>query len=110
MARISEAARPPDLSPLSARPASLKPRSTGLFQTRNRSAVERRLPREASSSHFAKKILKRLYEAGVAQHNARVDFYHFLLAQRTEHNPDYRGGPTFDNARDLIADLHKHVR
>ena len=64
----------------------------------------------SDNAHFAKKILKRLYEAGVAQHNARVDFYHFLLAQRAEHNPDYRGGPTFDNAGDLIADLHKHGR
>jgi len=64
----------------------------------------------SDNAHLAKKILQRLYEAGVAQHNARVDFYHFLLAQRAEHNPDYRGGPTFESAEDLIADLHKHAR
>jgi hypothetical protein len=76
----------------------------------NRQVVATMTKSSSDNAHFAKKILKRLYEAGVAQHNARVDFYHFLLAQRAEHNPDYRGGPTFDSAGDLIADLHKHGR
>src|SRR3954449_12175782 len=76
----------------------------------NRQVVAAMAKTSPENLQFAKKILKRLYEAGVAQHNARVDFYHFLLAQRAEHNPDYRNGPAFDNAEDLIADLHKHAR
>jgi hypothetical protein len=76
----------------------------------NRQVIATIMKTSSDNAHFTKKLLKRLYEAGVAQHNARVDFYHFLLAQRAEHNPDYRGGPTFDNAEDLIADLHKHAR
>jgi hypothetical protein len=76
----------------------------------NRQVITTMMKTSSDNAHFLKKLLKRLYEAGVAQHNARVDFYHFLLAQRVEHNPDYRGGPTFDNAEDLIADLHKHAR
>ena len=76
----------------------------------NKQVVATMMKTSSDNAHFAKKFLNRLYEAGVAQHNARVDFYHFLLAQRAEHNPDYRGGPTFDNADDLIADLHKHAR
>src|ERR1041385_1274463 len=76
----------------------------------NRQVIATMMKTSSDNAHFTKKLLKRLYEAGVAQHNARVDFYHFLLAQRAEHHPDYRGGPTFDNAEDLIADLHKHAR
>jgi hypothetical protein len=76
----------------------------------NKQVIATLMKTSSDNAHFAKKILKRLYEAGVTQHNARVDFYHFLLAQRAEHNPDYRGGPAFDNAEDLIADLHKHAR
>jgi hypothetical protein len=76
----------------------------------NRQHIAGMMKSSSDSAHFMRKILKRLYEAGVEQHNARVDFYHFLLAQRAECNPDYRGGPTFDNAEDLIADLHKHAR
>ena len=76
----------------------------------NRQVIATMTKSSSDNAHFAKKIMKRLYEAGAAQHNARVDFYHFLLAQRAEHNPDYRGGPTFENAGDLIADLHKHGR
>jgi hypothetical protein len=76
----------------------------------NRQAIATMMKTSSDNAHFTKKLLKRLYEAGVAQHNERVDFYHFLLAQRAEHNPEYRGGPAFDNAEDLIADLHKHAR
>jgi hypothetical protein len=76
----------------------------------NKQVIATMMKTSSDNAHFAKKILKRLYEAAVAQHNARVDFYHFLVAQRAEHNPDYRGGPAFDNAEDLIADLHKHAR
>lgn len=76
----------------------------------NRQAIATMMKTSSDNAHFTKKLLKRLYEAGVAQHNARVDFFHFLLAQRAEHNPDYRGGPAFDNAEDLIADLHKYAR
>jgi hypothetical protein len=76
----------------------------------NKQVVATLMKTSSDNAHFAKKILKRLYEAGVTQHNARVDFYHFLLAQRAERNPDYRGGPAFDNAEDLITDLHKHAR
>jgi hypothetical protein len=76
----------------------------------NKQVIAAMMKTSSDNAHFAKKLLKRLYEARVAQHNARVDFFHFLLAQRAEHNPDYRGGPTFDNAEDLIADLHKHAR
>jgi hypothetical protein len=76
----------------------------------DRQVIATMMKSSSDNAHFMKKIMKRLYEAGAAQHNARVDFYHFLLAQRAVHNPDYRGGPTFDNAADLIADLHKHGR
>jgi hypothetical protein len=76
----------------------------------NKQVIATIMKKSSDNAHFTKKLLKRLYQAGVAQHNARVDFYHFLLAQRAEHNPDYRGGPAFDNAEDLIADLHKHAR
>jgi phosphoglycolate phosphatase-like HAD superfamily hydrolase len=62
----------------------------------------------SDNARFAKKMLKRVDEAGADQHNARVDFYHFLLRLRAEYNPDYRGGPTFESADDLIADLHKN--
>ena len=50
----------------------------------NRQVIATIMKRSSDNAHFTKKILKRLYEAGVAQHNARVDFYHFLLAQRAE--------------------------
>jgi septal ring factor EnvC (AmiA/AmiB activator) len=76
----------------------------------DRQVIAAMMKSSSDNAHFMKKIIKRLYEAGVAQHNARVDFYHFLLGQRAKHNPDYSGGPTFENAEDLIADLHKHGR
>jgi hypothetical protein len=76
----------------------------------NKQVIATMMKTSSDNAQFVKKLLKRLYEAGVTQHNARVDFYHFLLAQRAEHNPDYRGGPAFDNAEDLIAELHKHAR
>ena len=72
----------------------------------DREVIATMMKSSSDNAHFARKIFKRLYETGVEQHNARVDFYHFLLAQRAEHNLDYRGGPIFDNAGDLIADLH----
>jgi hypothetical protein len=76
----------------------------------NRQVIATMTKASSDNARFAKKIFKRLYEAAVAQHNARVDFYHSLLGQRAEHNPDYSGGPTFDNAGELIADLHKRAR
>jgi chromosome condensin MukBEF ATPase and DNA-binding subunit MukB len=76
----------------------------------NRQAIATIMKSSSDNGHFMKKVLKRLYQAGVDQHNARVDFYHFLLGLRAEYNPDYKGGPTFESAKDLIADLHKHVR
>jgi hypothetical protein len=29
---------------------------------------------------------------------------------RAQYNPDYRGGPTFESADELIDDLHKNAR
>jgi hypothetical protein len=59
----------------------------------------------SDNAQFAKKVLKRLREAGIAQHNARLKFLDFLVTLRADYDPDYRGGATFENAEDLIADL-----
>jgi hypothetical protein len=37
------------------------------------------MKKSSDNAHFTKKLLKRLYEAAVAQHNARVDFVIFFL-------------------------------
>jgi hypothetical protein len=76
----------------------------------NRQFIATMMKTSTDNAQFMRKILKRLYEAGADQHNARIDFYRFLLGQRAQHNPDYRGGLTFDSAEDLIADLRKNAR
>jgi hypothetical protein len=70
-----------------------------------RQVVAALMKKSADNAQFAKKILKRLREAGIAQHNVRLKFLDFLIALRAEYDPDYRGGPTFERAEDLIADL-----
>jgi len=66
--------------------------------------------KSSDNAHLVQKLLKRIYDAGVERHNARVDFYRFLLELRAQYNPDYRGGPTFESADELIDDLHKNAR
>ena len=41
--------------------------------------------------------------------NALVDYYYFLLALRAEHDPDARGGPSFDNPDGLAAYLREQL-
>lgn len=64
----------------------------------------------SDNAHFLRKVLKKMREAAILQHNTRVDFYRFLLALRADYNPEYSGGPTFDNAEDLINDLRNQTR
>jgi hypothetical protein len=72
-----------------------------------RQAVATIAKTSADNARFTKKMLKRIYEAGADQHNARVEFYRFLLRLRAECNPTYRGGPMFESADELLGDLHK---
>jgi hypothetical protein len=47
----------------------------------NKQVIATIMKTSSDNAHFTKKLLKRLYEAGVAQHNARVDFFIFFLCK-----------------------------
>jgi hypothetical protein len=56
-----------------------------------------------------RKLQARLLKAGADLINALVDYYYFLLALRAQHDPDARGGPSFDNPDDLAAYLREQL-
>jgi hypothetical protein len=76
---------------------------------RSRQAVADVRKKSSDNAHFAQKMLKRVREAWVAQHNTKVDLYYFLLALRAEYDPDARGGPTFDDPEALGRYLREHA-
>jgi hypothetical protein len=56
-----------------------------------------------------RKLRTRLLKAEADFINALVDYYYFLLALRAEHDPDARGGPSFDNPENLAAYLRERA-
>jgi hypothetical protein len=68
-----------------------------------------KIAKAASAAGNAAALLRelqtRLLKAEADFINALVDYCYFLLALRAEHDPDARGGPSFDNSDDLAAYL-----
>jgi hypothetical protein len=52
-----------------------------------------------------RRLEKQYWDALDEQYNAAVEIYYALLALQAEYDPDARGGPSFENADDLIASL-----
>jgi hypothetical protein len=64
---------------------------------------------DANAARSLRELQKRLLKAGTDFINALVEYYYFLLALRAEHDPDARGGPSFDNPDDLAAYLREQL-
>jgi hypothetical protein len=75
--------------------------------------TDRKIAKAASADGNAAGLLRelqtRLLKAEADFINALVDYYYFLLALRAEHDPDARGGPSFDNPDDLAAYLREQL-
>ena len=75
--------------------------------------TDRKIAKAASADGNAASSLRelqtRLLKAEADFINALVDYYYFLLALRAEHDPDARGGPSFDNPDDLAAYLREQL-
>lgn len=63
-----------------------------------------------ANAKFAKRTLDRLRAALMARHKVKIEFLEFLKRLRWDHDPDARGGPTFDKADDLISHLKDRTR
>jgi hypothetical protein len=78
-----------------------------------RAEADRKIAQAASADGNAAELLRklqtRLLEAETNFINALVDYYYFLLALRAEHDPDARGGPSFDNPDDLAVYLREQL-
>jgi hypothetical protein len=57
----------------------------------------------ANAAGLLRELQTRLLQAEAYFIDALVEYYYFLLALRAEHDPDTRGGPSFDNPDDLAA-------
>jgi hypothetical protein len=64
---------------------------------------------DRNAAGLLRELQKRLLKAETDFINALVDYYYFLLALRAEHDPDARGGPSFDNPGDLAAYLREQL-
>ena len=75
--------------------------------------TDRKIAQAASADGNAagslRKLQTRLLKAEADFINALVEYYYFLLALRAEHDPDARGGPSFDNPDDLAAYLREQL-
>ncbi|MHB8270072.1 hypothetical protein [Bradyrhizobium sp.] len=71
--------------------------------------IARAASADRNAARFLRKLQKRLLKAETDFINALVDYYYFLLALRAEHDPDARGGPSFDNPDDLAAYLREQL-
>ncbi|MEA2909257.1 MAG: hypothetical protein QOJ15_1338 [Bradyrhizobium sp.] len=64
---------------------------------------------DGNAAELLRKLQTRLLKAEADFINALVEYYYFLLALRAEHDPDARGGPSFDNPDDLAAYLREQI-
>jgi hypothetical protein len=64
---------------------------------------------DRTAASLLRRLQRRLLKAETNFINALIDYYYFLLALRAEHDPDARGGPSFDNAKDLAAYLREQL-
>jgi hypothetical protein len=75
--------------------------------------TDRKIAKAASADGNAagslRELQTRLLKAETDFINALVEYYYFLLALRAEHDPDARGGPSFDNPDDLAAYLREQL-
>jgi hypothetical protein len=75
--------------------------------------TDRKIAKAASADGNAagslRELQTRLLKAEASFIDALVDHYYFLLALRAEHDPDARGGPSFDNPDDLAAYLREQL-
>ena len=71
--------------------------------------IARAASADGSAAGFLRELQTRLLKAEADFINALVDYYYFLLALRAEHDPDARGGPSFDNPDDLAAYLREQL-
>jgi hypothetical protein len=79
----------------------------GRIETDRKIAMAASADRNAAGS--LRKVQTRLLKAEADYINALVDYYYFLLALRADHDPDSRGGPSFDNPDDLAAYLREQL-
>ena len=71
--------------------------------------IAKAVPAGGNAAESLRELQTRLLKAEADYINALVDYYYFLLALRAEHDPDARGGPSFDNADDLAAYLREQL-
>lgn len=64
----------------------------------------------AQEARFLRKQVRGALNQLADMHDNNVDFYYSLLALAAEYDPEARGGPTFDNAEDLVAYLRASAR
>jgi hypothetical protein len=64
---------------------------------------------DGNAAELLRKLQSRLLQAEADFLNALVNYYYFLLALRAEHDPDARGGPSFDNPDELAAYLREQL-
>ena len=62
-----------------------------------------------NATGLLRELQTRMLKAETNFINALVEYYYFLLALRAEHDPDARGGPSFDNPDDLAAYLREQL-
>jgi hypothetical protein len=65
---------------------------------------------DGNAAGLLRELQTRVLKAEADFINALVDTYYFLLALRAEHDPDARGGPSFDNPDDLAAYLREQLQ
>jgi hypothetical protein len=80
---------------------------TGRVETDRR--IAKAVSADGSAAGSLRELQTRLLKAEASFIDALVDYYYFLLALRAEHDPDSRGGPSFDNPDDLAAYLREQL-
>ena len=73
------------------------------------SQLQRPLRSTETQAASLRELQTRLLKVETDFINALVDYYYFLLALRAEHDPDARGGPSFDNPDGLAAYLREQL-
>ena len=63
-----------------------------------------------ANARLARRAVDKFFELGGDLHNETVEFYYFLLALRAEHDPDARGGPSFNNPKALGDYLREQMK
>jgi hypothetical protein len=81
--------------------------SDAMKETDRRIADSSRL--NASGTKVLRKLQKRVLKAHMSFINSMVDLYYFLLALRSEFDPESRGGQSFSDPEELARYLREQV-